>query len=199
MPKQFQLRLRLTAIFVAFIAILLATLGFLFRQHLRDEAVLTARAEVEADWGATLGFLHIDNQRPEWVFDRNHPDEAYTVERLRHVYQLTSPEGNILEQSSIFQSIRATRQTPGPRFYNPQDSIARDERGVPYMTTFGWIRDDHNRTYGLSIGRSLAIPYRSADRFVEIYVLLSLPVLALASALSWWLTGIAIRQDRQAT
>jgi hypothetical protein len=50
----------------------------------------------------------------------------------------------------------------------------------------------------LAIGRSLAIPYRAADRFVLIYFLLALPTLVLASFFSWWLTGVAMRQGHQA-
>jgi hypothetical protein len=47
----------------------------------------------------------------------------------------------------------------------------------------------------LTIGRSLAIAYRRADRFVQFYVLLSLPLLVLASLFSWRLTGIAMRKS----
>ena len=60
---------------------------------------------VAADWGATVGYLHIDNERPEWVYDRTDPDEAFTVERLRHVYLLTDASGNVLENSTIYESI----------------------------------------------------------------------------------------------
>jgi hypothetical protein len=67
------------------------------------------------------------------------------------------------------------------------------------MLRTGWIHDDQNRRYALSIGRSLAIPYRTADRFIEIYSLLSLAILFLTGIFSWWLTGVAIRQSRQAT
>lgn len=193
------MRIRLAATFVVFTAILLAGIGFFLRQSLRDEAELNARIAVEADWGAAGGFLHIDNQRPEWVNDRNDFDQAYAVERLRHVYQLTDPDGNVLEQSAIFESIRATRQTRGTPTYDPQYSILHDRNGIPYSTRASWIRDDQNRRYLLAIGRSLAAPYRRADRFVLIYTLLALAMLPLTSVFSWWLTGVAIRQGRRTT
>jgi hypothetical protein len=193
-----QLRLRLAATFVAFTALLLTATGYFFQRYLTADVDLNGRTAVEADWEATAGFLHVDNQRPLWVYDRRDPDEAYTVERLRHVYQLTSPDGNVLEQSAIFESIMATRQTPRQQFYTPY-SIVRDQNGTPYAMRVGWIRDDQNRRYGLAIGRSLAIPYRRADGFVQIYGLLSLPILALVSILSWWLTGVAMRQRPQET
>jgi hypothetical protein len=195
MAPRSQLRLRLTATYVAFIAILLGATGLLFRQHLKNEAELNARLTVDADFGAAVGFLHIDNRHPEWVYDRNDPDEVFTVERLRHVYQLTGPDGNVLEQSTVLQSIRSATQTPGQPDYNPQYSIMRDQSGIPYSIRASWIRDDQSRRYGLTIGRSLAIPYRTVDRFVNVYLLVSLLMLVLASLFSWWLTGIAMRRS----
>src|ERR1700680_467593 len=89
------LRFRLAVSYVAFFAILLAAIGFFFWRHLKQEAEVDVHTTVDADWGATVGYLHIDNERPEWVYDRSDPDEAYTVERLRHVYLLADENGNL--------------------------------------------------------------------------------------------------------
>src|SRR5580704_18544435 len=99
------LRFRLAVSYVAFFAILLAAIGFFFWKHLKEEAETDVRTTVEADWGATVGYLHIDNERPEWVYDRTDPDEDFTVERLRRVYLLTDANGNVLENSTIYESI----------------------------------------------------------------------------------------------
>jgi hypothetical protein len=189
------MRLRLTAAYVAFTTVLLAAIGFAFRAHLKHETELNVRMAVDSDWGATVGYLHFDNQRPEWVYDRSDPDEAYTVERLRHVYSLANQSGVVLQNSTIFESIGLNTTS----MHGPEYSIRRDEDGVSYMLRTGWIYDDQNRRYALSIGRSLAIPYRTADRFIEIYSLLSLAILFLTGIFSWWLTGVAIRPSRQAT
>jgi hypothetical protein len=107
-----------------------------------------------------------------------------------------------IKSSTTFDSIGIdTRQTRASveRILNApmrtaEYSIRRDRNGDPYLIRAGWTRDDQNRKYFLAIGRSLAIPYRASDRFLETYFLLALAALFLASFFSWWLTGIAIRQ-----
>src|SRR5665213_2625393 len=83
------LRFRLAVSYVAFFAVLLAAIGFFFWRHLKQEAEHDIKYTVDADWDATIGYLHFDNERPEWVYDRSDPDEDYAVERLRRIYLLT--------------------------------------------------------------------------------------------------------------
>jgi len=195
------LRFRLAVSYVAFFAILLAAIGFFFWRQLKEEAELDVKTTVEADWGATVGYLHFDNERPEWVYDRNDPDEAYAVERLRHVYLLTDANGIVLQSSTIYDSIGVdkpeTRQMI-QRVLNdktrvPEYSIQKDEDGVPYYIRAGWTLDDHKNKYFLAIGRSLALPYRTVDHFTRTYLLLAPAMLVLASFFGWWLAGVAIQ------
>ncbi len=195
------LRFRLALSYVAFFAILLAAIGFFFWRHLKEEAEADVKTTVEADWGATVGYLHFVNQRPEWVYDRTDPDEAYTVERLRHVYLLTDADGNVLENSTIYESIgidtpetRATIQNVLQQQTRPKEYfVQKDADGVPYMIRAGWTQDDHKHKYFLAIGRSLAVPYRTVESFTRTYLLLAPAMLVLASFFGWWLAGIAIR------
>jgi heavy metal sensor kinase len=195
------LRFRLAASYVFFFAILLAAIGFFFWRHLKQEAELDVRTTVEADWGATVGYLHFDNERPEWIFDRTDPDEAYTVERLRHIYLLTDENGIVLESSTIYDSIGTDKVQTREMIQrvlkeptrNPEYSIQRDEDGIPYMIRAGWTQDDHKHKYFLAIGRNLALPYKTVDNFTRSYLLLAPAMLVLASFFGWWLAGIAIR------
>jgi heavy metal sensor kinase len=195
------LRFRLAVSYVAFFAILLAAIGFFFWRHLKQEAEVDVQTTVDADWGATVGYLHIDNERPEWVYDRTDPDEAYTVERLRHVYLLTDANGNLLESSTIYESIGTdTPQTVamikrvlGQAREHPEYSIQRDKDGIPYYIRAGWTQDDHKHKYFLAIGRSLVVPYRTVQNFTRTYLLWAPVMLVLASLFGWWLAGIAIR------
>lgn len=195
------LRFRLAVSYVAFFAILLAAIGFFFWKHLKEEAELDVKTTVEADWGATVGYVRFDHERPEWVYDSTDPDEAYTVERLRHVYLLTDSSGNVLQSSTIYDSIgvdkpqtremiqRVLNEPRGEKEY----SILKDEDGTPYMIRAGWTQDEHKNKYFLAIGRSLAISYRTVDSFTRTYLLLAPAMLILASIFGWWLAGIAIR------
>lgn len=195
------LRFRLAVSYVAFFAILLAAIGFFFWKHLKEEAELDVKTTVESDWGATVGYVRFDHERPEWVYDSTDPDEAYTVERLRHVYLLTDSSGNVLQSSTIYDSIgvdkpqtremiqRVLKEPRGEKEY----SIQKDEDGTPYMIRAGWTQDEHKDKYFLAIGRSLAIPYRTVDSFTRTYLLLAPGMLVLACLFGWWLAGLAIR------
>jgi heavy metal sensor kinase len=194
------LRFRLAVSYVAFFAILLAVIGFFFWRHLKQDAYDDMKITVDADWGATVGYLHIDNERPEWEYDHTDPEEAYAVERLRHVYLLTDANGNVLQSSAIYESIgvdtpdtRATIQRVLKGSREGEHSIQRDQDGIPYLIRCGWTQDDHKHKYFLAIGRSLAVPYRTVESFTRSYLLLAPAMLVLASIFGWLLAGIAIR------
>jgi heavy metal sensor kinase len=187
--------------YVAFFAILLAAIGFFFWRHLKQGAELDVHTTVDADWDATIGYLHFDNQRPEWEYDRTDPDEAYAVERLRHVYLLTDANGIVLQSSTIYDSIGVDKQQTKDMIQRvlkektrvPEYSIQKDQDGIPYMIRAGWTQDDHKHKYFLAIGRSLALPYRGVDSFTRTYLLLAPAMLVLASFFGWWLAGVAIQ------
>jgi heavy metal sensor kinase len=195
------MRFRLAVSYVAFFAILLAAIGFFFWRHLKEDAEQDMQTTVFADWGATVGYLKFDNERPEWEYDRNDPEEAYAVERLRHVYLLTDESGNVLENSQIYESIGidtpATRATIQRVLKMPpregEFSIQKDQDGIPYMIRAGWMQDEHKHRYFLAIGRSLALPYRTVESFTRSYLLLAPAMLVLASFFGWWLAGVAIQ------
>ena len=195
------LRFRLAVSYVAFFAILLAAIGFYFWRHLKQEAEDDVHITVNSDWDATVGYLHFDNERPEWEYDRNDPDEAFAVERLRHVYLLTDVNGIVLQSSTIYDSIGVDKPQTREMIQrvlisqrdHPEYSIQKDEDGIPYYIRAGWTLDDHKHKYFLAIGRSLSLPYKTVDNFTRTYLLLAPAMLVLASFFGWWLAGIAIQ------
>src|SRR5580704_1865281 len=195
------LRFRLAVSYVAFFAILLAAIGFFFWRHLKQEAEDDVHITVDADWDATVGYLHFDNERPEWEYDRNDPDEAFAVERLRHVYLLTDANGILLQSSTIYDSIGVDKPQTREMIQrvlkeqrdHPEYSIQKDEDGIPYYIRAGWTLDDHKHKYFLAIGRSLALPYRTVESFTRTYLLFAPAMLVLASFFGWWLAGVAIQ------
>jgi heavy metal sensor kinase len=195
------LRFRLAVSYVAFFAILLAAIGFFFWRHLKEEADADVQTTVDADWDATIGYLHFDNERPEWEYDRSDPDEDYAVERLRRVYLLTDANGIVLQSSTIYDSIGVDKPQTRAMIQSVLKeqtrekvySIQRDEDGIPYYIRAGWTQDDHKHRYFLAIGRSLAVPYRTVESFTRTYLLLAPLMLVLASFFGWWLAGVAIQ------
>ena len=192
------LRFRLAASYVLFFAILLAAIGLLFRQYLKDEVESDVSTTLDADWGAIKGYLHIDNEEPVWLYDRTDPEEAYTVERLRRVYLLTDDDGNVLQNSDIYNSIGYDSPAEIERILSLPDKateihIRRDPSGTAYMIKAGTMIDKDKNKYFLAIGRSLGPFYRTVDGFTRMFLIVTPGFLALAILLGWSLAGRAIR------
>jgi len=195
------LRFRLAVSYVVFFAVLLGAIGLLARQNLKNEADSDMRATAEADWGAVKLYLNIKNERPYWIVDETDPEEAYLVERLRHVYLFTDADGEVLEDSPTYASIGVDSPGEIRRILSlpqteglPQGEthIRRDKDGTPYMIHAGSMVDEHKNKYFLAIGRSLEVPYRAVDGFTRTYLLLTPVMLVLSSMLGWWLAGRAL-------
>ena len=56
-------------------------------------------------YDAWKGFLQIKEDSPKWFYDRDDPDEAYTVSRPQPVYLLTTAQGSVLQTSDIYASL----------------------------------------------------------------------------------------------
>ena len=190
------LRFRLMVSYVLFFVVLLAAIGVFFRQHLRSGVENDVRATAEADFDAVKLYLQIVNQEPEWTHDEHDPDEAFIVERLRRVYLLTDSEGNVLQDSTIYDSIGFDSPAEIRRILglpSGETHIRFDKDGTPYMIKDGSMLDDHKNKYFLAIGRTLAPSYKTVDDFTRTYLVLTPVMLALASLLGWWLAGRAIQ------
>src|ERR1043166_4157576 len=99
------LRFRLTLSYVLFFRVLLVAIGLLFQKTLQLGMDDDSRATLEEEWGAAKGYLHIEGGKPVWIADPTDPEEAYIVERLRHVYMLADSNGTVLEHSQTYDSI----------------------------------------------------------------------------------------------
>ncbi|HVO97589.1 MAG TPA: ATP-binding protein [Bryobacteraceae bacterium] len=192
------LRFRLAVSYVVFFAILLAAIGFFFRQHLKTEVESDAKLTVGADWEAVKLYLHIVHEQPDWRADLTDPEEGFIVERLRRVYFLADAAGNAVQNSEIYNSIGFDRPEDIRRILSGpatgEFQIRKDKDGIPYMIEKGWMHDDDARDkYFLAIGRSLAIQYKTVDEFTRTYLLLAPGMLVLACFFGWWIAGIAIR------
>jgi heavy metal sensor kinase len=191
------LRFRLTLSYVLFFTVLLVAIGLLFRQTLQLEMDGETRATLEEEWGAAKGYLHLEKGRPIWVADSTDPEEAYIVERLRHVYVLTDANGNVLEHSQTYDSIGVDSPQEIRRILalpQPEVHERRDADGVPYMIKAGSIRGDKGRLYFFAMGRSIEGNQRTVANFMRSYYLLVMPgAIFVTGLLGWALAGRAIR------
>jgi hypothetical protein len=193
------MRIRVTLGYSAFLAIALFAAGFFCRSYIQQQAQQSAMSALEADWGATQGYLRLEHQVPVWSYDHRNPDEAYTVERLRHIYLLANEDGNPLEYSTIYdsmgvdapQAIQSLLREGSPVYLH-----RKDKDGIPYLILASSTHDSEGRKYFLAIGRSLAIANRTVAAFTQTYLLLSAALLLAAAAFSWWLSGLAAQEEK---
>ena len=52
---------------------------------------------LEEEWAAVKGYLRFGPVGPDWFYDKDDPDENFSVERLRRVFLLTDAEGHKLQ------------------------------------------------------------------------------------------------------
>lgn len=190
------LRFRLTLSYVLFFSVLLIGIGLLFQKTLRLEMDDDSRATVEEEWGAAKGYLHIESGKPVWIADPSDPEEAYIVERLRHVYLLTDSNGKVLEHSQTYDSIGVDSPQEIARVLRlpqPEIHVRWDADGAPYIIKAGPMRGDKGRVYFFALGRSIETNQRTVANFMRRYFLLLPGMILIASLLGWALAGRAIR------
>ena len=191
-----RLRVRLTFAYLILFSAFLAVIGFVFREVLRNNMEATVREVLEEEWGAAKGYIQIEKGRLIWFYDKDDPDEALILERLRHVYLLTNAQGRVLGLSTVYRSlgidtpeeIRKAMLPNAPRW-----SIRHSEDGIPFMIRSGVLVDDGKRDFYLAIGRSLGENRKTLDDFTRNYFT-AMPLFLLLSMLAGWLlTGRALK------
>jgi heavy metal sensor kinase len=191
------LRFRLTLSYVLFFTVLLGIIGVLFRGTLQLEMDGDSRATLEEEWGAAKGYLHFDKGIPIWVADSTDPEEAYIVERLRHVYMLADEKGKVLEHSQTYDSIGLDSPQEITRILSlpqPEVHIRRDADGVPYMIKAGYIRGDRGHLFFFALGRAIDANERTVNNFMRQYYFLLMPgAIFVTGLLGWALAARAIR------
>ena len=186
------LRFRLAVSYALFFSLLLLAIGLIFRGSLAAILDEQLRETLEEEWGAAKGYLRIENHQPVWWSDPNDPEEAFVVERLRHVFLLADENGTAKQWSETYErlgvdtpaAIRDILQQKGPVF-----QIRRDNRGATYLIRAGRLPDDAGHNYFLAIGRSLAHNEEVLAAFTRTYFVMIPVTIAVACLLGWFLAG----------
>src|SRR5580765_1355151 len=100
------LRMRLTLIYVLLFAVVLISIGFVFREALK--VVINQQNELVLDesWNAVRGYLRLQNNGElVWAYDPEDSGEAYRVERLRRILLVADHQGKILEISNGYAAL----------------------------------------------------------------------------------------------
>lgn len=193
------LRMRLTISYVLLFALVLISIGFVFRQAL--SVVLHQQSErvLDEEWTAVRSYLRMQNGELVWAFDPDDSEEAYDVERLRRVLMLADPQGNILEISNGYTALGEETHAQIHRVASKPQTVTemrQDQKGSPYMVRMGLIRDQ-GKDYFLAIGLPVEDTLHVAGRLSAMYFT-SVPVMLLAIlVLGWYAAGGALQPLQQ--
>jgi len=190
------LRFRLAVSYVFFFTLLLAFLGIVFRQTLSATFKSQMRSILEEEWGAAKGYLRTGSAGPDWIFDKEDPDESFVVNRIRRVYLLADTQGHALEHSEIYDSIgldspdeiKKTLQSGQPAI-----RVRKDDKGIPYMIRSGLMIDERRNKYFLAIGRPIDYNDKVIRDFTWNYFSLLPVVIVVSGLLGWFLAGRALQ------
>ena len=195
------LRVRLTASYVLVFALVLTSIGLIFRQalavalHMQDERLL------EEEWTTLRGFLRVQDGELAWVFRPDEPDEAYAVEKLRRVLMLAESTGEILEISNGYTAIGPETKQQILRVRRSREPLTEtrfDGRGEAYLVRMGFLRDE-GKEYFVALGLPVEDTLRLPDRLILVYFLM-MPVMLLAiGVLGWYATDRALRPLAEVT
>lgn len=170
------LRFRLTLTYVVFFTILLTFLGVFFLQTLKSLYEGQLRNVLTEEWAAVRGYLRIEKSKggkgsgPEiiWYYDRDDPEEALIVDRLRQVYVLMDAKGHPLpgqvgpkSQDLPWDTPHEVQQAIASR--EPVWKVKRDVHGVSHLIRSGVIFSEDDKPYYIAIGRS----YQEGNRIQE--------------------------------
>jgi heavy metal sensor kinase len=190
------LRFRLAVSYVFFFTILLAFLGVVFRQVLSTTFKSQMQSVLEEEFGAAKGYLRTTATGPDWVFDKEDPDESFIVNRIRRVYLLADTQGHALEHSEIYDSIGLDSPDEIKRILKSGQAATRvkkDAQGIPYMIRSGLMIDARNNKYYLAIGRAVDYNDKVIRDFTWNYFSLLPVVIVISGLLGWFLAGRALQ------
>lgn len=197
------LRFRLTLTYVLFFTVLLSLLGLFFRETIQSVYDQQLHSILRDEWAAMRGYLRIEKPQGRntpltvnWYYDRDDPEEALVVDRLRQFYLLADANGEHLEVGPRYRSLgidspEAIRQAIGQR--TSKFEVRQDASGAKYLIRSGVIAADDERPYYVALGRSYEEGQELLEEF-EMYYSWMLPIMILSAAvLGWFMAGRALR------
>ncbi|MFN7926219.1 MAG: heavy metal sensor histidine kinase [Bryobacteraceae bacterium] len=190
------LRLRLTVIYVALLALLVLGLGVLFRQTLRNSQRETASALLAEEWSAVRAYLKVQGGQPVWTFDKDDAYETSTVQQLRSVFLLTDRSGKVLEISEDYKDLRPDPPDEIARILKlgkQEETIRTDPDGYTYLLRSGLFLSDGRKEYFLSVGRSMDADLEVVRAFTRKYFSVTPLIIFVVSLASWWMAGRALQ------
>ncbi|MBI4890425.1 MAG: HAMP domain-containing protein [Acidobacteria bacterium] len=195
------LRYRLTASYVLLLALVLTSVGLIFRQalgvafHMHSERVLAEQ------WSALHGYLRIQDGELVWLYKPGATQEEYDVGRLRRVLMLAEPDGDVLEISYGYKVLgRESKEQIAQvmKSKEPVDVRRADHEGRAHLVRMGVLRDE-GKEYFVALGLPIEETMQVPDRLMRVYFLM-MPLMLLAiGVLGWYAADRGLRPLEELT
>lgn len=186
------LRFRLALSYMMFFALLLIMLGVVFRETLAGLQERHEENVLDEEWAAVKGYLQFGPIGPYWFYDKEDPDEAFAVERLRRIFLLTDSEGHRLQYQGYdalgFDSPDYIKSILKQGARAKDIRVKTDNKGVAYIIRSGTLLDPNRQNkfpYYLAIARATGDESHLLQDFTFRYLII-VPVAILVSGLLGW-------------
>jgi methyl-accepting chemotaxis protein len=178
-----------------FFTIFLGFLGIFFRQTLSSLYDSQLHHILNEEWAALRGYLRIEEGQTKWFYDREDPEEAIIVDRLKQIYLLTDQNGTVIEFSPKYIQMLMEAPAEIRAMLRSREAVWKTKtfEGERYLIREGMIfATEDQKPYFVAIGRSYEEGAGLIEQFTRRYSIL-LPLMILtASLLGWFMAGRAL-------
>lgn len=199
--KPLSLRLRLTLIYAALSAVVLAGFGGVFYRTLALRMERNLDQDLDERAAALRGYLRFPNGRPQLSFDAKDPEEAFFIRTATRYFQVLDPsDGEILLQS---QELQILGVTPSPeeiaaQFKRPHETDYLSPQGTLRFNSY-IVRSGPNKKFLIQVGASTRPVETALTEFLNTMILLIPVGVVFAGASGWWMARRTLRPVEQLT
>lgn len=190
------LRFRLTLSYVLLFTLVTIALGWGFRGLLTAIFAKQVEQILEEEWGEVKGFLRVEKRGPIWFYDKEDPDEAAIVNRLRSgPYLLTDAQGEVLEVSDVYRTLGIESPEEIRRLIDVNRRVVRTRtarNGRSFLVREGVFMSEGKR-YFVAVGASLDERDRIIAEFSRTYLILAPLGIAGICLVGWLVARSALR------
>jgi heavy metal sensor kinase len=191
------LRFRLAMSYAIFFTILVIAVGLILRTMLASSLERELQLVIDEEWAAAKGYMHIENYRPEWTYDRADPEESLIVNKIQGgVYLFTDAKGQVLQRSETYKGIPLSSQAEIDSVLATRKNSVwmykQDDDGVRYLLRQGTFVDVHQKPYYMVIGKPLSDIQGTVATFTRYYELVVVSAIVVGMLLGWLMAGRAL-------
>jgi heavy metal sensor kinase len=187
------LRARLTVFYTLIFGALLIALAVVSYRVLARQLDSDATANLIELTNGLHGYLHVDDGKPDFVFDPTDPDESAFVRRATRFYQIyDGATGALLAQSEAMEPLGLTFAPAEVKSFQDQPRLHDIETDYGRIRLTNSVITSGRQSYLLQVGTSLAAVDAALHTFLVLLVWGVPAGLVVAIAAGRSITGIAL-------